>query len=290
MLQRLPEADARIEYHLVSGNAGRVQFFQPLSEKITHLTHHIGVNRMMLHGGRQALGMHGHITGTILGHGLPHGVRTAGLALEGGDVIDDACSGGQGGPGHGRFHGINGNGHGGLGRQSRNQRHDACQFIRFRDRLRSRPGGFAADVENLCALGDQFQPVADGGGGIGKQSAIGKGIGRDVDDAHGNRRAGKVKFKPPGAPKYVAGNVHPGIVNETGGFRKIFCSVQSSDRCLNISSRFLADALICLDEARLLGKWETSNSPTSNTQHPMGGAAQPCGGFHFFAFALMSLD
>ena len=51
----------------------------------------------------------------------------------------------------------------------------------------------------------------------------------------------------------MAGNVHPGIVNETGGFRKVFCLVQSSDGCLNISSRFLADALICLDEARLQG-------------------------------------
>ena len=76
-----------------------------------------------------------------------------------------------------------------------------------------RAGGFAAEIENFRALGDEFQRLRHGPGRVEKFPAIGKRIGGDVDHAHDERRARKDKFKLPGAENNVAGNGHNRIVN-----------------------------------------------------------------------------
>ena len=46
------------------------------------------------------------------------------------------------------------------------------------------PRRLAADVEDIRAFGDQRPRVRDCGAHAGVAAAVGKGIGRDVDDAH----------------------------------------------------------------------------------------------------------
>ena len=46
-------------------------------------------------------------------------------------------------------------------------------------------GGFAADVENVRAFGQQAFGMGEGGAGAaGISAAVGEGIGGEVDDAH----------------------------------------------------------------------------------------------------------
>ena len=44
------------------------------------------------------------------------------------------------------------------------------KFLGFADRLGARPGGFAADIEDVRALRNQFQRVGNGGARIQKIS------------------------------------------------------------------------------------------------------------------------
>ena len=55
------------------------------------------------------------------------------------------------------------------------------------NRLGSGPRGFAADIEQIGAFLDQFQTVRDRGRRIELPAAVGKRIGRDVDDARDAR-------------------------------------------------------------------------------------------------------
>ena len=50
------------------------------------------------------------------------------------------------------------------------------------------PGAFAADVEDVGALGGQPQAVLHGRVGVETVAAVGKTVGRDVDDAHQQRQ------------------------------------------------------------------------------------------------------
>jgi hypothetical protein len=99
-------------------------------------------------------------------------------------------------------------------------RYYTVQFLGFADRFRPGARGFAADVENFRALRDQFQRVCDGFGRIKKFSAVGKRIGRDVDNTHDESRPWKNEFKPARAENDFAGSKHELIVNGFGGFCK----------------------------------------------------------------------
>jgi len=50
--------------------------------------------------------------------------------------------------------------------------------------MRAGPGGFRTHVQHVGALFGEAQPMLDGRCGIQKASAVGKGIGSYVDDAH----------------------------------------------------------------------------------------------------------
>ncbi len=53
-----------------------------------------------------------------------------------------------------------------------------------------RAGGFRAEVEDRRAVGLELQRLVFGGAWIEEFAAVGKGIGREVQDAHENRRGG----------------------------------------------------------------------------------------------------
>ena len=61
---------------------------------------------------------------------------------------------------------------------------DAAQLLLGVDAQRTGPGGLAADVDDVGALGDELEPVADGGVGVEPLAAVGEGVGGDVDHPH----------------------------------------------------------------------------------------------------------
>ena len=63
-------------------------------------------------------------------------------------------------------------------------RHHPLDLIAFPHRCGARPGRFAADVDDRRALGRHVRARFGGGRRIGKVPAVGKAVGRDVDDAH----------------------------------------------------------------------------------------------------------
>ena len=77
--------------------------------------------------------------------------------------------------------------HGDLRRQPLDHRQHAAQLFVGVDRLGIRPRAFAADVEQVGAVGDQLQCMLDGRIGVEKLPAVGKAVGRDIDDAHHQR-------------------------------------------------------------------------------------------------------
>ena len=67
-------------------------------------------------------------------------------------------------------------------------------------------GGFGADIEDMCAVGFKGQGLIQGGGGIEELSAVGKRIGREIENAHEDRRAGGGTGR---GRRWNAGLIHP---------------------------------------------------------------------------------
>ena len=59
--------------------------------------------------------------------------------------------------------------------------------------LRAGPGRFAAEIEDVGALGLQFQGAVQRGVGIEVGAGVGKRVGRDVEDAHEERAPGPLQ-------------------------------------------------------------------------------------------------
>jgi hypothetical protein len=69
------------------------------------------------------------------------------------------------------------------------------EFFRLAHRLGAGARGFAANVQDFRPLPGEFQCMSNGGICIKKFSAVGKRVGRDIDNAHDERRSGKNEFK-----------------------------------------------------------------------------------------------
>ncbi len=191
------------------------------------------VTRILLHGLRRALHVHANVTGANLGDHFPHCV----VAAVRRHVVDDAGAGGERGARNGGFHRVNRKRNFRLGRKFFDDWKNAAQFFGFIHRFRAGPRGFAADVQNLRALRDQFQRVGDGFSRIKKFSAVGKGIRRDVDDAHDERRAREAKFKLSRA------EIHPPFMENSFGFVEV--------KVLLLHERSAPNHLLPVEEAAL---------------------------------------
>ena len=66
--------------------------------------------------------------------------------------------------------------------------HDPAKLLLNVDRLGAGAGALAADVEDVGPLGGQPQAVFHGGVGVEEAPAVGEAVGRDVDDAHQQRK------------------------------------------------------------------------------------------------------
>ena len=76
-------------------------------------------------------------------------------------------------------------------------RNYAGQFFRLGYGGCSGAGGFAADIEEIRPFRGERQRVRHGGFGGRVLATIGKGIGRDIDDAHDERAARKPHARSP---------------------------------------------------------------------------------------------
>jgi hypothetical protein len=98
-------------------------------------------------------------------------------------VVDETCTGRDGGAHDFGFRGVDRDRHAHLARECFDDRNHAGDFGFGIDRFGARPRGFAANVEQVRAFFDNLQSLLDRALRLDEVSAIGKRIGRDVDDA-----------------------------------------------------------------------------------------------------------
>ena len=136
------------------------------------------------------------------------------------NVINDARPGIERGAGDGGFHRVNRKRDFDFGREFLDDRNDAAQFLILWNRLGAGPSGFPTDVENIRAFFDQSQRVPDRRVRVQKFPAVGKRIGRDVDNAHDQRWSGKYKLNPACVKDDFVGGLHKSINSGIGPIRK----------------------------------------------------------------------
>jgi len=86
-------------------------------------------------------------------------------------------------------------------------RQHAAQFLGLIDRFGTRAGGFTADVEDVRAFPQKHECVLDGAAVVVEAAAVGKTVGRDIDDAHDDAAMGEIEVvvaEPPAehAPRW----------------------------------------------------------------------------------------
>ncbi len=108
-------------------------------------------------------------------------------------IVDDFRPQFDGGLRDGGFRGVDRNWYRNLSAYRFDDRQHAVEFFLLAHRLRTRPGAFAADIDQIGAVGDQLGRMLNGGGRIEKVAAVGEAIRRHVDDAHQQRPAREFK-------------------------------------------------------------------------------------------------
>ena len=186
VLVRLAEADAGVEADPLAVDAGGQQGVAPLGEVVEDLRDDVAVVRIVLHRLRRALHVHRADAGA--------GARRRAAASPGRPcrpvtslMISAPAS--MAPRGDGGLARVDRDRHVGLLGEALDDRQDAAQLFVGVDRLGVGPRAFAADVEDVGAVGDQPQGVVDGRLRVEKLAAVGKAVGRDVDDAHQQRAA-----------------------------------------------------------------------------------------------------
>ncbi len=114
------------------------------------------------------------------------GFRHGGIPEEAADVIDDLHTGLDGKLRGVRAVGVDGQeGARLLLQDAFDDREDAIGFLLVGDGLAGAgTGGFAADVDDPCAIVQHAESGSDGGFGAAVLTAVGEGVGCDIEDAH----------------------------------------------------------------------------------------------------------
>ena len=180
VVEGFAEAEAGVEDDACGVDAGVGEDVQSAFEVGADFGDDILISGGLLHGGGGAAHVHDDEAGGGFGGELDH----AGIASEAGDVVDDVGSGGEGGAGDGGFHGVDGEEGAGLGADGADDGDDAADFFFGGDGFGAGAGGFATEVEDFGAFGEEVEGVFDGAAGIEEAAAVGEGVGGDIDDAH----------------------------------------------------------------------------------------------------------
>lgn len=180
VFEGLAEAESGVEDDACGVDAGVGEDVEPAFEEGTDFGDDVVVSGVLLHGGGGASHVHDDEASGGFGGELDH----AGIATEAGDVVDDVGSGGECGTGDGGFHGVDGEEGAGLGADGADDGDDSPDLFLGRDGFGTRAGGFAAEVEDVGAFGEEVEGVFDGAAGVEEAASIRKGIRGDVNDAH----------------------------------------------------------------------------------------------------------
>ena len=182
---RLAEPDARIEADAVERDpSGEQRVAAPL-EVAMDVADHIVIAGIDLHGLRGALHVHGTDAGTRFHGDAEH----AGIPLQAGDVVDDLSAQFDCPGRHRRLRCVDRDRNSRLSCQLPHDLSHTAKFLVGRNRYRVGPRALATDIEDVGPLRDDLQPLGNSGLDALMASAVGKAIGRDVDDPHHERPA-----------------------------------------------------------------------------------------------------
>ena len=186
-----------------------------------------------------------------------------------GHIVDNVRTGGNGGAGGLRVHGVNADGGAHL-RDCLDDRQDAALLLLHADAHGTGAGGLTANVDNGGALGNHAGGAGDSVGGGVVLAAVAEGVGGDVEDAHhegafgGERVAGQGGYTG-GVCGFSHGFIVPNLrcshicrSDWGGGWGS--CRVDSGDTACNT----------CITDTYLKVCWEGTH--TVPGAFPVGGA------------------
>ena len=187
VLSALGEAHPRIEDQAVAADACRPGGGHARHQLIPHLGNDVRVVRLGVHVRRPASVMHQDRRCAGARHHARHG-RITGKRC---DVVDDRRTARQSGFGHARLVGIDRDRDRHSTLQPFQHRQHPAQFLGFVNGRCPRPRRLAADIEDVGALLHHAERIRHRAGRIEALAAIGKRVGRDVDDRHDERARAK---------------------------------------------------------------------------------------------------
>lgn len=191
MFKRFSKTNSHIKYNLLRFDSKPRKPVQSFAKKIIHLGSDVAIHRILLHGRRRALHVHGNVTNTGFCHEFSHFL----ISTIGRHVIDDAGTCFNGSPGHDRFHRINGNRNGNFRHQLLEHRQHTALFLFFGHGNRPRPRRFTTNVKNVRALFYELQRVKNSSFRACETSPVRKRIRRDVHDTHHHCGSRENEFK-----------------------------------------------------------------------------------------------
>src|SRR6266851_3709683 len=203
LLDALAEAEARIEGDTVAGDPRCLAGFGTLHQEAANLLDDVGVSRNNVLVLRPAAAVHQHDR-----YPAPSDQRQQlRIILERRDVVHDPRAGIQAGTRHRGTARVDGDDGVALG-QALDDRQDALQFLIRCGRPRAGARGLATDIDDVGALRNKTQAIVDGLRGVEVLSAVGEGIGCDVQDRHQpdavERKAGEGRRQTPGCGSGLA--------------------------------------------------------------------------------------
>ena len=181
-LQAFPEAQSRVEDDVVMTVS--LQLVALLFEEVHHGLVDVAAEAVLVHGLRGAYAVHEHVGDTLLANVGQH----VGVEESTRDVVDDVCTLVHGLFGDAFAEGVYGDDR--LrefltdGFQGRNE---PFLFLLFGGDGVVGTGGASADVDDVCALFQQFSAVPDSVVNSIVFASVGKRVRRDVKDAHDGR-------------------------------------------------------------------------------------------------------
>jgi len=115
------------------------------------------------------------------------------VVASGGNVVDQSGPGVDRGGGHSRLRGVDAQHHPGkFAGDPVDYRTHALDLLGGGHGLGPGASGFTSDVDQVVPGVDHCPGLGDGGIDVGKAAAVGKAVGRDVQDAHDQRVAGGI--------------------------------------------------------------------------------------------------
>src|SRR5262245_42384933 len=176
----LAEPDAGVEDDPLPPRPATERFLDRPSQSADHFCEDVVDWRLLMHHSGRAARMHQNQRGARLRRDLGHG----GVEPESADVVDDLSPRSKRGPRDLTLSRVDGDRNSQPAPQRFDHGHYAAYLFFGAYRLRSGPGRFAANIQNVRALGLDLEGAGDRALEIGVLPAVREGIGRHIERAH----------------------------------------------------------------------------------------------------------